>query len=113
MNKKLGFISLFITSVLFSTYGIFSRFLSKQLTVFQQLSFRYSIGLNRRILRGYHFKLSLYWVFFLKRKNYSQWFNGVYIYRICIYLIKQPKSSRDYQYWFDLGTYLRSRLWNG
>ncbi len=44
MNKKLGFTSLFTASILFSTYGIFSRLLSKQLSIFQQLSFRYAIG---------------------------------------------------------------------
>lgn len=45
MNKNKGLISLIIASILFSTYGIFSRILEKQLTVFQQLSYRYFIGI--------------------------------------------------------------------
>ena len=44
MDKRLGFLSLLVTSVLFSTYGLFSRILSHQLSVFQQLSYRYAIG---------------------------------------------------------------------
>lgn len=44
MNKTLGFVSLILTSILFSTYGIFSRLLNEELTVFQQLSYRYFIG---------------------------------------------------------------------
>lgn len=39
MNTKVGFISLLITSLLFSSYGIFSRVLNKELSVLQQLSY--------------------------------------------------------------------------
>lgn len=58
MNKKLGFVSLFITSILFSTYGVFSRLLNEELTVFQQLSFRYIIGIF----------FVLFIVFFIKKE---------------------------------------------
>jgi len=45
MNKRLGFSALFFSSILFSTYGIYSRLLSDQLSVFQQLSYRYFLGI--------------------------------------------------------------------
>ena len=61
MNKKLGFVSLFISSILFSTYGIFSRILNKQLTVFQQLSFRYAIGVG----------VVLIIIFFIKKESFD------------------------------------------
>lgn len=44
MNTKIGFSSLVIASMIFSTYGVFSRILSHELSVFQQLSYRYLMG---------------------------------------------------------------------
>ncbi|OGK63013.1 hypothetical protein A2334_01490 [Candidatus Roizmanbacteria bacterium RIFOXYB2_FULL_38_10] len=93
MNKKLGFISLFITSVLFSTYGIFSRFLSKQLTVFQQLSFRYSIGIV----------MILVIIFFIKKQSFhiKKFFNL----KIGFFALLIPIS-----FYFFIKAFLESKL---
>lgn len=44
LNRKLGLFSLLLTSALFGSYGIFARFLSRELTSLQQLSYRYFLG---------------------------------------------------------------------
>lgn len=45
MSKKLiGFSALFITSLLFGSYGLWIRILSTQLSAYQLITFRYAIG---------------------------------------------------------------------
>lgn len=93
MNRKAGFISLLVSSILFSTYGIFSRLLAQQFTVFQQLSFRYLIGIA----------IVLFIVYLLQHKsiNFKKFLNL----KIAVFALIIPFS-----FYFFIRAFVESKL---
>lgn len=43
-NSLVGFVALFISSILFGSYGLWIRILNVELTAYQQIAFRYALG---------------------------------------------------------------------